>query len=123
MEGKLLETSRRRGATLNETGWRENEVQHSVKIDSRLQSRGYTWQIVNTKKETEEKKKKLLPNLSPPTLHKPQATAHYSEKHGHVRPLDQMSAVYCMNLPDLKPRYKHRSRKKIKYEDREENNI
>lgn len=27
----------RRGATLNEIGWRANEVQHTVKIDSRLQ--------------------------------------------------------------------------------------
>lgn len=70
--GNLLDTSRRTGATLNEIEWREDEVQHTVKIDFRLQSRENTWQIVNTKKVRKRKRQTSSPSFTTYTPQTPE---------------------------------------------------
>lgn len=94
---KVASTTRRRGAALNEIGWRENEAQHAEKIESRLRSRVWTWKDEQTVKK--EKKQASSPSFAAhaPQL-PPRATADHPGTEGHAQPSEQMSPWSYKNL-------------------------
>lgn len=67
--GKPATETSRRGCYYLKWNWM---VQHTVKIDSRFQSREYTRQIVNMKKETKKKRQTSSPSFTTYTPQPPE---------------------------------------------------